>query len=166
MSAEPLITNVCHSDSIYLMIDKYNLVKYTYEYNDAGEEQWIIEPNWEDWEKAGKPDIPGVNTDPRWLYKKHIRRGMPYALSCVCPSRERAMKANRADLRRYGMYYYDPIEFLRRTRGVNSAYGPYYFSKSPTDYLDVSIVTEKWIQEHYYDYCGREYDEKHGYNKQ
>lgn len=152
-SLKPLVQCVCTSDSIYLMYKKYNLAKISYESNDAGETQWVIEPNWVEWEVAGRPDIPGITVEDGYRFERLYRDGMPYVVSCVCPSESRAMKGNRAELRQFGMYYYDPIEFLRRSRGVGSVCGEYYFSKSPTDYLDVSTVTRDWLLANYKIYC-------------
>lgn len=151
-SKESLICGAYNRGSVYLMYRTFNLAKISLESNDAGEEQWVVEPNWQGWEAAGRPDMPGITVEEKYRYNKLYRDDMPYVVSCVCPTAKRAMKGNRAELRQYGMFWYDPIEYLIRSRGVGSVCGEYYFSKAPTDYLDVRTITREWIMANYESY--------------
>jgi hypothetical protein len=97
--------NICYKDRVIGTISE--------ERNDAGEFDWVIKVDWPEWEKAGKPQISGIDD----INKKneYIRRYIPAIVT------QRTLPDNRDGLRdeleRVGLKFNDRFEFMCRTHG-------------------------------------------------
>lgn len=74
---------------------------------------WVIELDWEAWERAGKPFFYGVNTDLR--RKMYVRRELPEFIDVRTPPDDRT--DIDVLLKQYGMTEPDRFEFMCRHGG-------------------------------------------------
>ncbi len=83
------------------------------ESNDAGEFDWVIRMNWEEWEKD-MVQVAGINMDLR--LDEYIRTYIPAFVE------ERTLPDTRdglyEELERVGLNYNDRYEFMCRTNGL------------------------------------------------
>lgn len=140
-------------ETVYLMYKTFCIGTVTLESNDAGEESWVIKVDWNTWDTVGKPDIGGIDTSLR--LNEYVRDYVPYLIDIRVPCEER-----KEDYTNWGMKYYDPIEFLKRTRGIATTYDNFYFSQKPDDFIDIYKVTYQELKNSYMQYCGYAYEEK------
>lgn len=84
------------------------------EANDAGETDWVLKIDWENWERSGTPPIMGINTDLRLT--EYIRRYVPAFVEhrTLPDTRDRLLE----ELARYGMTENDRFEYMCRTHGI------------------------------------------------
>ena len=55
----------CLLDGAKKLYHGYNIATLSEESNDAGEFDWVIKMDWENWEKAGSPGMSGMHVDLR-----------------------------------------------------------------------------------------------------
>lgn len=83
------------------------------ERNDANEFDWVIKIDWPTWEKAGKPQVAGIDMDLR--LEEYIRTYIPAFVE------ERTLPDNRDGLYEalawVGLKYNDRFEYMCRTHG-------------------------------------------------
>lgn len=84
------------------------------EKNDAGEFDWVIKINWPAWEKAGRPQISGIDDINK--QDEYIRRYIPAIVT------QRTLPDERdglyEELERVGLKHNDRFEYMCRTHGV------------------------------------------------
>lgn len=106
----PCICTVRTANMIY---NGYVIGTISEERNDAGEFDWVIRVNWENWKKSGEPHISGIDEDLR--LDEYIRTYIPVFVT------ERTMPDNRdglyEELARVGLNWNDRFEFMCRTHG-------------------------------------------------
>ena len=105
---------ICQVRTANICYDGMVIGTLSEERNDAGEFDWVIKVDWDAWEKAGKPQISGI--DDIHKQKEYIRRYIPAIVS------QRTMPDNRINLKeeleRVGLTYNDRFEFMCRTHGL------------------------------------------------
>lgn len=84
------------------------------EQNDAQEFDWVIKVDWENWERAGRPHISGIDEDLR--LDEYIRTYVPEFVD------ERTLPDNRdglyEELEKLGLTWNDRFEYMCRTHGI------------------------------------------------
>lgn len=99
---------ICTVRTANMIYNGYVIGIISEESNDACESDWVIKVDWENWEKAGKPKIAGINEDLR--LDEYIRRYVPAFVE------ERTLPDSRIGLRRelrkVGLTYNDRFEFM------------------------------------------------------
>lgn len=107
------ISNICYVRSANMLYKGYVIGVVSEEKNDAGEFDWVIKMNWENWEKAGKPAVSGIDLDLR--LDEYIRTFIPAFVT------ERTLPDNRVNLKEElaakGMIWNDRFEFMCRNHG-------------------------------------------------
>lgn len=84
------------------------------ESNDAGEFDWVIKIDWENWQKSGHPQVAGIDMDLR--LDEYVRSYIPAFVE------ERTLPDTRdglyEELVRLGLTSNDRFEFMCRTHGL------------------------------------------------
>jgi hypothetical protein len=84
------------------------------ERNDAGEFDWVIRMDWDEWEKAKAPLVAGIDSDLR--LDEYIRSYVPAFVE------ERTLPDERdglyEELEALGLTWNDRFEYMCRTRGL------------------------------------------------
>lgn len=105
---------ICSSRTCYIIFKEICIGELIEERNDADEFDWVIKMYWDKWEEAGRPSMPGINTDLR--LDEYVRSFLPVIVT------QRTIPEGRADLpsemKRLGMRYYDRFEFMVRNHGL------------------------------------------------
>lgn len=125
------ISCVCQKRTCYLMWKNFCIAELTEEQNDAGEIDWVIKVRWEEWEKSGKQNIPGILTELHLC--EYIRVGIPYIVSQRTPSEYRY--DIRDLLKEVNLRFYDRFEYLCLTRGI-CGNDDLYIGRTPTDFIN------------------------------
>ena len=106
----PCICSVRTANMIY---NGYVIGTISEETNDAGEFDWVIQINWENWEKSGKPQVSGIDMDLR--LNEYIRTYVPLFVD------ERTLPDTRDGLYevldKIGLTWNDRFEYMCRTHG-------------------------------------------------
>lgn len=106
----PCICSVRTANMIY---NGYVIGTISEETNDAGEFDWVIQINWENWEKSGKPQVSGIDMDLR--LDEYIRTYVPLFVD------ERTLPDTRDGLYevldKIGLTWNDRFEYMCRTHG-------------------------------------------------
>jgi hypothetical protein len=83
------------------------------EMNDAGETDWVIRINWENWEKTGQIQVAGIDMDLH--LDEYVRSYIPAFVE------ERTLPDTRdglyEELDKLGLSWNDRFEFMCRTHG-------------------------------------------------
>ena len=122
----------------YIMWRHLPIAELYHEFSSlSGEEDWVIKPIWDNWDKAlllgERVDIAGIDDT---LHKdEYIRRYVPIFVT------QRVVPAGRSDyypmLRSIGITTNDLYEILCRTHGV-CGNDDYYVSRTPDIVIDVN----------------------------
>ena len=107
----PCISRIRSLDMFY---HGYNIGTLSEESNDAGEFDWVIRMNWENWEKAGSPEMPGIDVCLR--LPEYIRSYVPAIVDqrTLPDTRDRLYE----QLAEVGLAYNDRYEYMCRTNGL------------------------------------------------
>ena len=104
---------VCSVRTANMIYNGYIIGTISEEKNDAGEFDWVIKINWENWEKSGHPFISGIDVDLR--LDEYIRTYEPAFVT------QRTIPDGRADLpywlEKLGLTWNDKFEFMVRNHG-------------------------------------------------
>lgn len=104
---------ICTIRTANMVYNGYVIGTISEESNDACEFDWVIKVNWENWEKAGKPKIAGINEDLR--LDEYVRAYVPMFVE------ERTMSDSRdnirKELKKYNLRYNDRFEYMCLTHG-------------------------------------------------
>lgn len=97
-----------------MMYNGYIIGEISEEKNDAGEFDWVIRINWDNWLKSGHPQVAGIDMDLR--LDEYIRTYIPAFVE------ERTLPDNRdglwEELDKLGLDYNDRFEYMCRTGGL------------------------------------------------
>lgn len=107
------VLGICKIRICWIVSNNIRIGTLSEEVNDAGEFDWVIRINWDAWEKAGKPNIPGVMDELR--LDEYVRAMIPVIVSqrTLPDNRDRLME----ELQKLGLTYNDRFEFMLRTGG-------------------------------------------------
>ncbi len=104
---------ICTVRTVNLWHKGYKIGTISEEANDAGETDWVIRIDWEQWKKSGTPTVAGIDMSLR--LEEYIRTYIPAFVE------ERTMPDTRDglfdELEKLGMKYNDRFEFMCRTHG-------------------------------------------------
>ncbi len=107
------IPGICQVRTANICYNHLVIGTLTEERNDAGEFDWVIAVDWDAWEKAGRPQISGIDDIHR--QKEYIRRYIPAIVT------QRTLPDERdglyEELGRVGLRHNDRFEFMCRTHG-------------------------------------------------
>ena len=105
---------ICSVRTANMVYNGYIIGTISEEKNDAGEFDWVIKMNWENWEKSGHPMISGIDVDLR--LDEYIRTYIPAFVT------QRTIPDGRADLpywlEKLGLTWNDRFEFMVRNHGL------------------------------------------------
>lgn len=105
---------ICQVRTANMIYNGYIIGTISEEKNDAGEFDWVIRIDWENWEKSGKPQVSGIDMDLR--LDEYIRTYIPSFVD------ERTLPDNRdglwEELDALGLNYNDRFEYMCRTHGI------------------------------------------------
>ena len=105
---------ICTVRTANMMYNGYVIGTISEEKNDAGEFDWVIKMDWENWEKSGMPQVAGINMDLR--LDEYIRTYIPAFVE------ERTLPDNRdglwEELDELGLRWNDRFEYMCRTHGL------------------------------------------------
>lgn len=105
---------ICEVRTANMIYHGYIIGTISEERNDAGEFDWVIRMNWENWEKSGKPHVSGIDEDLR--LDEYIRTYIPAFVD------ERTLPDTRdglyEELEELGMMWNDRFEYMCRTHGI------------------------------------------------
>ncbi len=105
---------ICTTRTANMMYNGYVIGTISEEKNDAGEFDWVIAMDWENWEKAGHPQVAGIDTDLR--LDEYIRTYIPAFVE------ERTLPDTRdglyEELEKLGLNWNDRFEYMCRTHGL------------------------------------------------
>lgn len=108
------IACICEVREAYIVYEGHKIGILSEERNDAEEFDWVIRMDWDEWHKAGEPEIPGINTDLR--LDEYIRRYVPVIVE------QRTLPDTRdglwEELDRLGLDWNDRYEYMCRTHGL------------------------------------------------
>lgn len=103
---------ICTVRTANMMYNGYVIGEISEEKNDAGEFDWVIRMNWENWWLSGRPPVSGINMDLG--LDEYIRSYIPGFVE------QRTLPDNRdglqEELERVGLTYNDRFEFMCRTK--------------------------------------------------
>ena len=104
----PCICSVRTANMIY---NGYIIGTIAEEKNDAGEFDWVIKMDWENWEKSGHPQVAGIDMDLR--LDEYIRTYIPAFVE------ERTLPDTRdglyEELEKLGLTWNDLFEYMCKT---------------------------------------------------
>lgn len=104
---------ICSIRTANMIYNGYIIGTISEETNDAGEFDWVIKINWENWEKSGHPQVAGIDMDLR--LDEYIRTYIPAFVE------ERTVPDTRDNLyeclAELGLTWNDRFEFMCRTHG-------------------------------------------------
>ncbi len=105
----PCICSVRTANMIY---NGYIIGEISEEKNDAGESDWVIKMDWENWWLSGRPRVAGIDLDLG--LDEYIRSYIPGFVE------QRTLPDNRDglqdELAQVGLMYNDRFEFMCRTK--------------------------------------------------
>lgn len=105
---------ICEIRTANMMYKGYIIGTISEEKNDAGEFDWVIRIDWDNWEKAGEPQVAGINMDLR--LDEYIRTYIPAFVE------ERTLPDTRdglyEELEELGLMWNDRFEYMCRTHGL------------------------------------------------
>lgn len=105
---------ICRVRTANMMYNDLVIGTISEEANDAGETDWVIQVNWENWEKSGYPQVAGIDMDLR--LEEYIRTYIPAFVE------ERTLPDNRdglyEELEDLGLTWNDRFEYMCRTHGL------------------------------------------------
>lgn len=105
---------ICQVRTANMICNGYVIGTISEERNDADEFDWVIKMDWEEWEKAGSPQVAGIDMDLR--LEEYIRTYIPAFVE------ERTLPDTRdglwEELDRLGLDWNDRFEFMCRTHGI------------------------------------------------
>ena len=108
------VPNICTVRTANICFNNNVIGTLSEEKNDAGEFDWVIKIDWEAWEKAGRPQISGIDDINK--QDEYIRRYIPAIVTQRTLPDER--DGIREELERVGLAYNDRFEFMCRTHGL------------------------------------------------
>lgn len=121
---------ICQRRTCYIIYREHCIGTLTEEKNDAGEFDWVITMDWEEWELTGEPSMPGINTDLR--LKEYIRTFVPVIVE------QRVPPPSRLDAKMYmaskHMTYFDAFQFMVDNHG-ECGNNMLLIGATPTDYI-------------------------------
>ena len=138
------ISNIDRRRKAYIMWEDIPLAELYHEYSSlSGEEDWVIIPIWNNWEKARKRgeyvDIAGI--DDTKHQKEYVRRYTPEFVT------QRTIPEGREDLfpllKEIGLTHNDLYEVLCRTHGI-CGNDDYYVSRTPDKTIDINSKTKQF----------------------
>ena len=92
----------------------YIIATISEEKNDAGEFDWVIKVDWDNWKKAGCPHISGIDEDLRldeYILRAYIP---PFVQERTLPEDKEGLYE---ELEKMGLTWYDRFEYMCRTHG-------------------------------------------------
>lgn len=105
---------ICQVRTANMMYNGYIIGTISEETNDAGEADWVIKINWENWENSGYPQVAGIDMDLR--LDEYIRAYVPAFVE------ERTLPDTRdglyEELEALGLTWNDRFEYMCRTHGL------------------------------------------------
>ncbi len=105
---------ICSIRTAYMMYKGYVIGSITEERNDAGEFDWVIKIDWDNWAKSGYPQVAGIDMDLR--LDEYVRYYIPAFVE------ERTLPDNRdglyEELEAVGLDWNDRFEFMCRKGGL------------------------------------------------
>lgn len=105
---------ICQIRTANMMYNGYIIGTISEEMNDAGETDWVIKVNWNNWEKSGYPQVAGIDMDLR--LDEYIRAYVPAFVE------ERTLPDTRdglyEELEALGLTWNDRFEYMCRTHGL------------------------------------------------
>ena len=105
---------ICQVRTANMIYNGYVIGTISEERNDADEFDWVIKMDWEEWEKAGSPQVAGIDMDLR--LDEYITTDIPAFVE------ERTLPHTRdglwEELDRLGLNWNDRFEFMCRTHGI------------------------------------------------
>lgn len=112
-SGNTRISCICKVRTAKMIFNGIVIGTISEEKNDAYEFDWVIKIDWPMWEKAGKPQVAGIDMDLR--LDEYIRTYIPAFVE------ERTLPDNRdglyEKLEELGLNYNDRFEYMCRTHG-------------------------------------------------
>lgn len=105
---------ICSVRTANMVYNGYVIGTISEETNDAGEFDWVIKMDWDNWEKAGSPPVAGIDLDLR--LEEYIRTYIPAFVT------QRTIPDGREDLawwlEKLGLTWNDRFEFMVRNHGL------------------------------------------------
>jgi len=105
---------ICQVRTANMLFNGYVIGTISEEKNDADEYDWVIKMNWDNWIKAGKPHVSGIDEDLR--LNEYIRTYIPEFVD------ERTLPDTRDglfdELDKLGLTWNDRFEYMCRTHGI------------------------------------------------
>lgn len=107
------VPGICKIRICWIVSNCIRIGTLSEEVNDAGEFDWVIRIDWEAWERAGRPNIPGIWDEMR--LDEYVRAVLPVIVSqrTLPDNRDRLME----ELQKVGLTHNDRFEFMLRTGG-------------------------------------------------
>lgn len=108
------IPHICSVRTANMVYNGYVIGTISEERNDAGEFDWVIRMDWDNWMKSGHPQVSGIDMDLR--LDEYIRTYIPAFVT------QRTIPDGRADLpywlEKLGLTWNDRFEFMVRNHGL------------------------------------------------
>lgn len=105
---------ICQIRTANMVYNGYVIGTISEEKNDAGEFDWVIKPDWDNWQRSGAPQIAGIDMDLR--LDEYIRTYIPAFVE------ERTLPDTRdglyEELEELGLMWNDRFEYMCRTHGL------------------------------------------------
>lgn len=105
---------ICEVRTANMLYNGYLIGTISEERNDAGEFDWVIRIDWDNWEKSGHPQVAGIDMDLK--LDEYIRTYIPAFVE------ERTLPDTRdglyEELEKLGLNWNDRFEFMCRTHGI------------------------------------------------
>lgn len=105
---------ICRVRTANMLYNGYIIGTISEEINDAGEFDWVIGIDWENWWESGHPQVAGIDMDLR--LDEYVRSYIPAFVE------ERTLPDTRdglyEELDKLGLTYNDRFEYMCRTHGL------------------------------------------------